>query len=319
MAKSEDDYDDEILLAALFLLLQKDFEKVLSSTLLELSAETILTAEIVADPSTALFLLEQKLAQEFTATAATLTAGYHRSGDDIAKALAKHFGQSFSFDRLDTSAIFDLESSVQRFVNTHVQTQMDAVRHALTQSALAGETPAATAAAAQRALGLTPREVDAVAAYRASLENTTATALNRQLRDRRADSSVQAARRKRIPLAPEKIDGLVNRYRQNLILHRAALAAQAEALAAAHAAATEAYRQATLLGMFDEEQVVRVWGTRGDELVRGTHRPMNGQVRKVGETFLSGASVPLRYPGDPEAPVGEIINCRCLAPTKILL
>jgi hypothetical protein len=41
------------------------------------------------------------------------------------------------------------------------------------------------------------------------------------------------------------------------------------------------------------------------------HWKMNGQKRKMGVPFRLPSGVEIRYPGDPEAPIGETINCRC--------
>ena len=55
----------------------------------------------------------------------------------------------------------------------------------------------------------------------------------------------------------------------------------------------------------------RVWHTAGDELVRPAHASANGQVAEgdLG-TFMVGGAV-MRYPGDPRAPVGLVVRCRC--------
>lgn len=53
------------------------------------------------------------------------------------------------------------------------------------------------------------------------------------------------------------------------------------------------------------------WLTRLDERVRGSHRVMEGQVRKIGEPFLSGDGNHLTRPGDTSAPISDWINCRC--------
>jgi hypothetical protein len=42
------------------------------------------------------------------------------------------------------------------------------------------------------------------------------------------------------------------------------------------------------------------------------HNLMNGETIKVGQKFRNKTTgVSLRYPGDPAAPIGETINCRC--------
>lgn len=49
------------------------------------------------------------------------------------------------------------------------------------------------------------------------------------------------------------------------------------------------------------------WMTAGDEHVRDTHAALDGVIAEVDEEFTTG----LRFPGDPDGPPEEIINCRC--------
>ena len=44
---------------------------------------------------------------------------------------------------------------------------------------------------------------------------------------------------------------------------------------------------------------------------RPSHAAASGQVRKINKPFLVGGAL-LRFPGDPNAPVREIVNCRCV-------
>jgi len=64
----------------------------------------------------------------------------------------------------------------------------------------------------------------------------------------------------------------------------------------------------------DEEFLVMEWVTMHDSSVRPAHHDTEGQQRPPGVPFdVDGA--PMRYPGDPLAPIGLWINCRCtLAP-----
>ncbi len=64
----------------------------------------------------------------------------------------------------------------------------------------------------------------------------------------------------------------------------------------------------------DEEFVVMEWVTMHDEDVRAAHADTEGQQRPPGQPFDVDGS-PMRYPGDPTAPISLWINCRCtLAP-----
>lgn len=56
--------------------------------------------------------------------------------------------------------------------------------------------------------------------------------------------------------------------------------------------------------------VTKTWRTRHDERVRPAHKAANGQTVMGGESFKVGG-FPMRFPGDPVAPIELVINCRC--------
>lgn len=53
------------------------------------------------------------------------------------------------------------------------------------------------------------------------------------------------------------------------------------------------------------------WHSRRDSRVRETHRVLDGKKVPMGSPFVSPSGAKLRYPGDPKAPIAEVINCRC--------
>lgn len=55
----------------------------------------------------------------------------------------------------------------------------------------------------------------------------------------------------------------------------------------------------------------KAWVTKGDSRVRDAHRTMAGQTVPIGQPFLAPGGAKLMFPGDPTAPIGLIINCRC--------
>lgn len=66
-----------------------------------------------------------------------------------------------------------------------------------------------------------------------------------------------------------------------------------------------------VMGEVIEQQgdpLVKEWISRQDGNVRPTHIDVDGQVRKLKETFSNG----LLYPGDPRGDPSETINCRCV-------
>lgn len=57
--------------------------------------------------------------------------------------------------------------------------------------------------------------------------------------------------------------------------------------------------------------LVKQWQTRRDTKVREAHDDADGQIRLLDEAFTVGG-VAMRYPGDPAAPPGLTVNCRCI-------
>ena len=57
----------------------------------------------------------------------------------------------------------------------------------------------------------------------------------------------------------------------------------------------------------DDYDMVKIWLTQRDHRVRDTHVELEGVKIPVDEIFSNGCY----YPGDPEGPPDEVINCRC--------
>jgi HK97 family phage portal protein len=54
----------------------------------------------------------------------------------------------------------------------------------------------------------------------------------------------------------------------------------------------------------------KTWHSQTDKKVRATHRKLHGRTIYTRNAFkVKGMSI--RYPGDPDAPLSEVINCRC--------
>lgn len=53
------------------------------------------------------------------------------------------------------------------------------------------------------------------------------------------------------------------------------------------------------------------WLATMDDRVRDSHAEMDGQVVAVDDPFVTGNGASLQYPGDPDGPAEEVINCRC--------
>ncbi|TDB79625.1 phage minor head protein [Micromonospora sp. KC721] len=59
-----------------------------------------------------------------------------------------------------------------------------------------------------------------------------------------------------------------------------------------------------------DERLDKVWVATHDERTRDDHRNADGQRVALDGAFVVGG-VPLRYPGDPAAPPGQTVQCRC--------
>jgi SPP1 gp7 family putative phage head morphogenesis protein len=109
-----------------------------------------------------------------------------------------------------------------------------------------------------------------------------------------------------IPALAARIQGVFTQASRT----RAEVIARTEVLSAYNGAT---YQSSQLLG--SDVIAGRKWLATEDARTRRTHREADGQVR-IGEAPFSVGSSSMRYPGDPEAPAHEIIQCRC---TMLLL
>lgn len=161
-------------------------------------------------------------------------------------------------------------------------------------------------------IGLTDSQSGWVTAYAEELasENPRA-ALSRALRDKRFDRAVIKAAETGQPIPDDLIAKMVTTYKNRALRFRAEGIARTEAMTALHEAQEQSMEQAVSSGAVAASTVSFVWNTAEDARVRETHKPMDGQVRKLGEEFITGGGAHLRFPGDPFAPAAERINCRC--------
>ena len=83
---------------------------------------------------------------------------------------------------------------------------------------------------------------------------------------------------------------------------RAEAIARTETMRAYNAGSTEIYRANGVES--------REWLATLDDRTRDSHAEANGQIVAIDELFDVGG-VEMDFPGDPNAPVEEIVNCRC--------
>lgn len=113
--------------------------------------------------------------------------------------------------------------------------------------------------------------------------------------------------------AGEDIDQLRDRLRTAFSREGAQLGPGREARVA-RTEASRAWNTATMAAAqaaaAPGRPVVKQWITRHDTKVRTAHSDVDGQLRQLGEAFTV-AGVAMQHPGDPTAPPGLVVNCRC--------
>lgn len=161
-------------------------------------------------------------------------------------------------------------------------------------------------------IGLTSSQEQWVQSYIDDLSSDNpAQALTRELRDKRFDSRVLSASEEGAPLTAEQIETMAKSYTNRALRFRAETIARTEAQTALHESQQQAMEQAVDTGLFSKTDIKFVWHTARDARVRDSHAEMDGQIKIMGEPFVSGLGNLLEYPGDPTAPIEDVANCRC--------
>lgn len=238
---------------------------------------------------------------------------YVLAAEDVLGFVSNSVGITIRFDQVNARAVTDMRRASLRMIAEFTSGQRAATRLALVQGIRSGLNPAAQAREFRQSIGLTARQVQAVANYRRLLETGSAAALQRELRDRRFDGSIRRAVSGEKPLTTEQVDRMVQRYYERSLAERAITIARTEALPAVHRGGDEAFRQAVEAGVV--EDLEQTWHTANDGRVRHpSHTAMDGQKRPLGEPFLSGNGNLLFHPGD--GPAEDAIRCRCVKTTQ---
>lgn len=226
-------------------------------------------------------------------------------------------GVGIGFDPTDTRTADILRQSRLDFIAQTTEAQRAATRQALVRSFEIGEGPRQTARAFRDSLGLTGKQEQAVENYRSLLRRNSSQALERKLRDRRFDRSVQGAIASGDPLAEQQIDRMVTRYRERFVKFRAETVARTEGVRATSRARDEALRQMLEDTGTDETAVERTWNRTRDDRTRDHHASMQNQKVGLNQAFIDGNGNSLQFPGDPNAPLDTTAQCRCVVTVRI--
>lgn len=280
-----------------------------------------LTALIEAGQTEAAIAMVDAHAARF---ASILDRVFVGAGQETIDQLGDRLGVVVNFEQSNARAVAWMQGKRLDLIREFTAGQREATRQALLDGIAQGLNPREQARAFRDSIGLTRKQLEYVENYRRELESLDPRALARQLRDGRFDRTIRDAIARESPLPRQKIEQMVGRYRERWIKHRAEVIARNESLEAAHAATDEAIRQAIESGAVDQLKAKSTWHTADDERVRDfstgaetSHRTMDEQEQPFGEAFVSGAGNPIRYPGDPAAPLEDTIQCRCRVSTQI--
>ena len=260
----------------------------------------------------ALTYVETASAQIATSAGRSLQEAARRT----AKVMSENLAVQVAFDQTNFRAVQAVETNNFRLVREMVDSQRDMIRSVISEEARLGTNPREVARRIRDNIGLTSKQESFVNNYRRELqaigrEGSTGSVRTRRLRDRRSDGLVSRAIRDKQPLTEKQINSMVDRYRRKWINYRAEVIARTEGLRAAHEGGEVMYSQAIEEGTLRADQLIRTWVTATDERVRSAHARLNGEKRSYGQLWG-----PLRFPGDPQAPPEQTVQCRCVLTTR---
>lgn len=222
---------------------------------------------------------------------------------------------AIAFDPSHPRAAELMRANRLTFIRDFSQQQRRATTRALSRAMEQGLGAREAARAFRDSIGLTEFQEAAVENYERLLRAGSAEALDRALRDRRFDRTV--ARAGDEPLKARQIRTMVARYRARTLAMRAETIARTESVRITSVAQREGVAQALEDAGVVPQLVTRVWNSTEDERTRDSHVAMDGQEVGLDEPFVTGAGNRIMFPGDPSAPPGETINCRCVVTHRI--
>jgi hypothetical protein len=168
-------------------------------------------------------------------------------------------------------------------------------------------------------IGLTSTQEKWQRRYAAELVSTDPAelrnALGRGLRDKRFDAAVLKAIRTGEPIPAETRAKMVSAYRSRSLKYRGDVIARNETIRALGASKVEAYDQAIDKGQVQEQDLLKIPRSAGDERVRHNHREVERLNRK-GVPWRQPYAVPPGMAPQLHAPYDEPV-CRCREEIRI--
>lgn len=226
---------------------------------------------------------------------------------DAAIDVSRQARAAVRFDAYAPLAVQVVQREGARFVREVRNDVRQTVRRVVAEGIRRGDNPRTTARVLRGSIGLTQRQQEAVANYRALLEVGDRDALRRALRDRRFDASARAAvNGERLPAG--RIDEMVGRYEARYLKYRAEVIARHESMVALSQGNRLAWEQAIADGVVSRATLERQWFTAADERTCPYCRPVHLQVRAFDAAFDT--------PLGPATNAPLHVQCRCVVFTR---
>lgn len=270
----------------------------------------------------------------FRPLSAAMERAFETGGVYTASGFTRQAGQAaFRFDVRNSRAEAWLRDQSSTLVQGIQDEQLELVRSVLNKGMNTGVNPRNLAAdivgnvgpngREGGILGLNSKQVEyrdnAIKELRDVHNGDAGNYFNRELRDKRFDSTVRKAMDTGTPLTPDQVSKLGTRYEDGLLKWRGETIARDQSITALNQAQNEAANQLIESGGADPQDVMREWDAAGDARTRESHKEMDGQQRRVNEPFKAPSGALMMYPGDTSlhAPASETINCRCIVKLKV--
>jgi hypothetical protein len=216
----------------------------------------------------------------------------------------------FDFDKMNPAVRQHMQDYTLNRIREISDEQRQAVRSVLQGAIADGAAPATMAQQIKETIGLTVAQAAMVQSFRKQLDALDPNALNRQLRDKRFDRTVQKAIDTGTPLSDAQVNKMVDAYHRRFVALRAMTIARTEALRAANYGNLAGMRR--FLDAHPDSTVIKTWKATEDERTRETHRELDGrQVLGIDTPFLTSTGDIIRWPHDDTAPASQVCNCRC--------
>lgn len=184
---------------------------------------------------------------------------------------------------------------------------------AIIESAMkVGKHPYQSAREIKQVVGLDARRAQALAGYRKALEEGSSRALALDIGGNAA-ASIRSAYYND-SMTQDKINKLVEGYRQRLLRQRAQTIARTESMRAASMGNREAWTQALEQTNQPLASFKRYWIATNDDRTRPDHLEIpviNADGVGMNEPFRLPDGGTIMFPHDPDAPPEQTINCRC--------